>query len=341
MSGWRFIALALAVLAIGALLPRIITNGYLFYVGFVVLQYVVIATGWNILGGYAGYVNFGSGAFVGLGVYTAVFAVEAFGAPLWLQIAAAAMVGGLLGLAMGYLTLRIQGVYFSIATLALTVVINTVIVNWRFVGGAQGITVLAPPPPAWFPDNVSYLCFVMLILAVVSITVARAIERSWIGRGLTALRADEKAAECAGVATLRLKLLAAAVSGAVIAMAGAPYLYYASRVDPESAFMLDYALNALAMPLIGGTRSWAGPLIGALLLGTIEQATLVMMPALVNPVIAVLARTGLIEEVTITAVPAEVNLLIVGLVLIGFVVAAPGGLLGFADRLRAARGKQP
>jgi branched-chain amino acid transport system permease protein len=308
MNGWRFIAGALAVLAIGALLPRAVTNAYVFYAGFVVLQYVVIATGWNILGGYAGYVNFGSGAFVGLGAYTAVFLVHAVGAPLWLQIAGAAGVGSLLGLAMGYLTLRIQGVYFSIATLALTVVVNTVILNWSFVGGARGTTVLPPPPPSWFPDNVSYLCFAMLVLAVISVAVARAIEQSWIGRGLTALRADEKAAECAGVATLKLKLLAAAVSGAIIAMAGAPYPYYASYVNPEAAFSIDYALNALAMPLIGGTASWTGPVIGAILLSVIEQAA------------------------TVT-IPATVNLLIIGLVLIGFVIAAPGGLLGLAGRL--------
>jgi branched-chain amino acid transport system permease protein len=312
MSRWRFISGAVAVLAIGMLLPGVVTNAFVFYVGFVMLQYVVIATGWNILGGYAGYVNFGSGAFVGLGAYTAVFLVHAISAALWLQIAAAAAVGGLLGLAMGYLTLRIQGVYFSIATLALTVVVNTVIVNWTFVGGARGTTVLAPPPPSWFPDTVSYLCFVMLILAVISVAVARTIERSWFGRGLNALRADEKAAECAGVATLKLKLLAAAVSGAIIAVAGAPYPYYASYVEPEAAFSINYALNALAMPLIGGTRSWTGPLVGAILLSAIEQAA------------------------TVT-IPSEVNLLIVGLVLIGFVVAAPGGLLGFAGRLAAGK----
>jgi branched-chain amino acid transport system permease protein len=312
MKDWRFILASLAIIAIGALVARFTTNAYVFYVGFVALQYVVIATGWNILGGYAGYVNFGSAAFVGLGAYTAVFLVNLFGAPLWLQIAAAALVGAVLGLGMGYLTLRIQGVYFSIATLALTVVVNTIVVNWTFVGGARGATVLAPAPTVWFHSSVAYVCFAMLILAVVSIAIARAIERSWIGRGLTALRADEKAAECAGVATLQLKLFAAAVSGALMAMAGAPYPYYASYVDPETAFSINYALNALAMPLIGGTRSWLGPLIGALLLSAIQQT------------------------VTVT-IPTEVNLLIVGLVLIGFVIAAPGGLLGLADRLVAGR----
>lgn len=151
MKWWRFIAGALVVLVVGALLPRLATNAYIFYAGFVALQYVVIATGWNVLGGYAGYVNFGSGAFVGLGTYTAVFLFNAIAAPLWVQILGAALVGGLLGLGMGYLTLRIQGVYFSIATLALTVVLNTFIVNWAFVGGARGAAVLAPKATGWFP----------------------------------------------------------------------------------------------------------------------------------------------------------------------------------------------
>jgi branched-chain amino acid transport system permease protein len=307
MSGWRFTIGALVVLAAGAILPRLVTNAYVFYAGFIALQYIVIASGWNILGGYAGYVNFGSGAFVGLGAYTAVFLFDAVAAPLWEQILGAALVGGLLGLGMGYLTLRIQGVYFSIATLALTVVLTTIVFNWHFVGGAGGTTVMASRPTIWFPSIVAYVAFAMLVLAVISVALARWIEKSWIGRGLTALRADETAAECSGVPTLKLKLFAAAISGALIAMAGAPYPYYASYVDPSSAFSINYALNALAMPLIGGTRSWTGPLIGAILLSTVEQAA------------------------TVT-IPSEVNLLIVGLVLIGFVIAAPDGLLGLVSR---------
>ncbi len=307
MSDRRFIVGALLVLAVGALAPRVVTNAYVFYAGFVALQYVVIATAWNILGGYAGYVNFGSGAFVGLGMYAAVFLFNGIDAPLWAQIVGAAFVGGLLGLGMGYLTLRIQGVYFSIATLALTTVLSTVIVNWSFVGGARGVTVLAAQPTVWFPSIVSYVFFAMLVLAVMSIAMARWIERSWMGRGMAALRADENAAECAGVPTLKLKLLAATISGALLAMAGAPYPYYASYVEPDAAFSINYALNALAMPLIGGTHNWVGPLIGALLLSGVEQAA------------------------TVT-IPSEINLLIVGLVLIGFVVLAPGGLLGLAGR---------
>ena len=308
MSSWRFTIGVLAVVAAGAALPYLVSNSYVFYAGFVTLQYVIIATAWNILGGYAGYVNFGAGAFVGLGIYTAVFLFKAIAAPLWVQVLGAAAAGGLLGLAMGYLTLRIQGVFFSIATLALTIVLSTIVVNWSYIGGARGATVLAPPP-VWFPSIVSYVFFATLLMAVITVAVARWIERSWVWRGLAALRADEQAAECCGTPTLKLKLFAATVSGALIATAGAPYPYYASYVEPGSAFGLTVALNALAMPLIGGTRSWIGPVIGALLLSSIEQAA------------------------TVT-IPTEVNLLIVGLVLIGFVVVAPDGLLGLFARRR-------
>jgi branched-chain amino acid transport system permease protein len=307
MNTRYFVAAAIAVLVLGAVAPRIVGNGYVFYAGFIALQSVVIATAWNILGGYAGFVNFGSGAFVGVGVYAAVFLFNAVHAPLWAQLLGAAFVGGLLGLGMGYLTLRIQGVYFSIGTLALTTVVSTVIVNWSFVGGARGATVMAPTPRIWFPDVVSYAFFAMLTMAVLSVAIARWIERSWIGRGLAAIRADDNAAECAGVPTLKLKLLAATISGALLATAGAPYPYYASYVEPDSAFSISYALNALAMPLIGGTRNWTGPVLGALILSGVEQAA------------------------TVT-IPSEINLLIVGLLLIGFVVMAPDGLLGLASQ---------
>src|SRR6266404_1170791 len=117
---------------------------YFYFAAYVSLQYVVIASAWNILGGYAGYVNFGTPAFFALGAYTAVFLIQSVRAPLPVLILAGGLVSALLGLGIGYLTLRLRGVFFSIATLALSVVLQTMIVNWEFVGGSRGLSVIRP-----------------------------------------------------------------------------------------------------------------------------------------------------------------------------------------------------
>ena len=297
-------------------MTQIIGNQYPFFAGYGILQFVVLAVAWSILGGYAGYVNFGTSAFFGVGVYTAVFLFKAFGAPLAVQIAAAAAVGALLGFALGLLTLRMQGIFFSIATIALTIVIETTVTNWRFVGGAAGIQMQRPPVMAPFTSYVQMLFFVQALLAVVAVAIARYIQGSRIGRGLQALKDDELAAECTGVPTLRLKVLACVISGALMCAAGAPAAMYLQYADPSSAFNLNYSVSALAMSLIGGTAHWAGPVIGAILLGGTQQF------------------------LTVT-ISSEVNVLVLGVMLVVFVVAAPEGLLGLIRRVgRYRRGDE-
>jgi branched-chain amino acid transport system permease protein len=302
------LGVGVGLIALAVLLASLKVNPYLYFAGYVILQYVVIATAWNILGGYAGYVNFGTPAFFALGAYTAVFLIQTVKPPLPVLILAGGLVSALLGLGIGYLTLRLRGVFFSIATLALSIVLQTVIINWEFVGGSRGLSVIRPGG-APFGNYVTFLFTVMTGLAVVSVLVARFIQRSWIGRGLAALRDNEEAAECMGVPTLRLKRFATTVSGFLLGVAGAPFPYYVTFVEPNSAFSLDYAVNALAMPMIGGTTSWVGPVIGAVLLGSAQQ----------------------VATVTISS---ELNLFIVGVVLVACVVAAPEGLLGLVRRLR-------
>src|SRR5262249_60691966 len=116
-------ALAPAVLVF--LLAHGIGNDYLFYAGYIVVQYIVLATAWNILGGYCGYVNFGSAAFFALGAYTSVFFHKTYPLPIPALLVIAAGVSGLVGLGTGYLTLRLRGAFFAIATLALAVVLQT------------------------------------------------------------------------------------------------------------------------------------------------------------------------------------------------------------------------
>jgi len=313
MERWTaFILIAAAVLAGAVVLAHTVGNDYVFFAGYVVLQFVVLATAWNILGGYAGYVNFGSGAFFAAGAYTSVALIQAFAAPFLVQVIAAAAVTGAMGFLVGALTLRLRGIFFSIATVAIAVICETVVINWGFVGGARGIALLHPQTTAGFASYNRMLFVAMACFAVLAVAVARYVELSWIGRGLRAIRDNEEAAESVGVPTLRLKLGAATLSGALMGVAGAPFPLYTSFVEPVSAFSLNYAVSALAMPIIGGTTSWLGPVIGAVLLGTVQQL------------------------VTVT-VSSELNVLVVGVVLVAFVVAAPQGIIGLIRRMRARR----
>ena len=292
-------------------------NRFYYFAGFAILQYVMISTAWNILGGYGGYINFGTAGFLGVGSYTAIALIEFYGAGILEQIVAAGIVAGFLGLAIGFFTLRLKGVYFAIATLALAIVLETIVNNWDYVGGAAGVSILPPRKPELlgilivdrkgdgiFTNNKEYLFFLMAAMAVMSVWIARTIEFGKLGRGLNAIKDNEEAAECMGVPTLKLKLVATVISGALMGMAGAIFPSYVTYVDPPTAFNLELAVNSLAMPMIGGTFTWIGPVVGSILLGTVQQ-------------------------VAIVTISSEINLLIIGLLLIFFVTVAPQGIVGW------------
>jgi len=305
MKFWAGAALSVLAVAVAA---ATLQNEYYFFAGYTVLMFVVLATAWNILGGYAGYVNFGTPAFFGLGAYSAAVLFKATAAPLVAQLLLAAVMSGMLGFAAGLLTLRLRGIFFAIATIALVVIMETLFINWRYAGGATGLQLLRPPPTWPFESYIKMLFVLMALLAVAAVAVARYIERSWIGRGLRAIRDSEEAAECSGVPTLRLKLFACTVSGALMGASGATMPMYLSFIEPASTFNLNYAIGALASPMIGGTASFLGPVIGAILLSTIQQV------------------------VTVT-ISSEMNVLVVGVLLVVFVVAAPDGVLGLVKKL--------
>jgi branched-chain amino acid transport system permease protein len=309
VRSWQFFLICSVIAAAVFGLARLTGNDYVFFAGYVVLQYVVLATAWNILGGYTGYVNFGSAAFFALGAYSSVFFHKFYPLPIPLLIVLGGVVSGIVGFGMGYLTLRLRGAFFAIATLALAVVLQTLIVNWTYVGGARGAYVIRPDSVPVIGNYVHYLFLLMLALAVIAITAARTIQHSRLGYGFAAIRDDELAAEASGVPTLKLKLIATTISGALMGMAGAPFPYYLGYVQPTSAFALDYAVNSIAMPMIGGTTSWVGPLVGALLLGSLQQ----------------------IATVTISS---AVNLLIVGLLIVDCVIIAPKGIIGLVQERR-------
>jgi branched-chain amino acid transport system permease protein len=308
-----WLATALFVAAVfGA--SRFVTNDYFFFAGYVVLQYIVLATAWNILGGYTGYINFGTSGFFAIGAYSSVVLHKLWGPPIPVLIVVGGVLAGAVGLGMGCLTLRLKGVFFAIGTLALAIVVQTFITNWDFVGGSRGVYIIRPASIPFLGSYIHYLFFVMLVLAGMAVAIARSIEHSTLGFGLAAIRDDEQAAEASGVPIFRLKLISTMLSGGLMGMAGAPLPYYVTYLDPTSGFNLTYAVNALAMPLIGGTTHWMGPLLGAIFLGTIQQAA------------------------TVT-ISSSLNLLFVGVLLVLFVVIAPNGLLGLYGPHRRRGGR--
>src|SRR4030095_5571975 len=171
------LVVGVALIGVGIALAGLRVNPYIYFAGYVILQYVVIATAWNILGGYAGYVNFGTPAFFAMGAYTAVVLIQWVRAPLPVLLLDGGVVSALHGLGIGYLTLRLLDTFLSIATLALSVVLQTVVMNWEYVGGSRGMSVIRPSGPL-FGSYVTFLFTVMVGLAVVAVLVARFIERS-------------------------------------------------------------------------------------------------------------------------------------------------------------------
>src|SRR3954467_14123033 len=164
-----FIVISLLVAALGYAGLRMLHNDYVLAAGYVVIEFAVLSSAWNILGGYCGYVNFGSAAFFALGAYTTVFFYKFYPLPIPILIVLGAIVSGIVGFGMGYLTLRLRGAFFAIATLALAVVAQTLVVNWDYVGGSRGAYIIRPSEIAFIGPYIQYLFLLMLALVVIAL----------------------------------------------------------------------------------------------------------------------------------------------------------------------------
>ena len=238
-----------------------------FYESFLYLAlfWIVLATSWNILSGYAGYFSFGHGAFFGAGVYTSATLAAKFDWPFLWTLPVAALVAALIGVGVGAVVFRVRGVrgeVFALLSLAVTFVLATIIGNTPIDGG-PGVYLNAVPVPKLGPSPTSSLYLMMLVAAVATLLVSWAIRHSRFGAGLFAIHDDEDAAEVMGVPTYRWKLAALAVSCALAGWAGGIHALFISYVTTAETFNLTVPLTVVLMSILGGTRHWAGPAIGA------------------------------------------------------------------------------
>ncbi len=232
---------------------------------YLVLHWIVLATSWNILSGYSGYFSFGHGAFYGTGVYTTAVLAGKFDVPFLWTLPVAALLAALLGVALGAVVFRVRrvrGELFALLTLAVTFVLATIVLNTPIDGG-PGIYLSAVAVPALAPTASGAFYVMALVLALVTLLIARAIPRARLGLGLFAIHDDEDAAEVMGVPTYRYKLVALGISCALAGTAGGIQGLFVSYVTANSTFNITVPLTVILMSVLGGTRHWAGPALGA------------------------------------------------------------------------------
>jgi branched-chain amino acid transport system permease protein len=232
---------------------------------YLMLHWIVLATSWNMLSGYTGYFSFGHGAFFGAGLYTTSTLLSRYDWPFLWTLPVAALVAALLGVALGAVVFRVKGVrgeLFALLTLAITFVIGTIVVNTPLDGG-NGVSLSAVPVPAIGPTASATFYLLALAAATLTMLIAWAIFVSKFGAGLFAIHDDEDAAEVMGVPTYRYKLYALAISCALAGVAGGIHALFLSYVTVGEVFTIAVPLTVVLMSVLGGTRHWAGPAVGA------------------------------------------------------------------------------
>jgi branched-chain amino acid transport system permease protein len=238
-----------------------------------VFMFVVLAQGWNLIGGFAGYPSFGNVVFFGLGGYTTAVLMAKAGAGFWVTVPAAAAVGLGFAVLMGIPILRLKGHYFAIATLGVAEGMREVVINvGGLTGGNKGITVPAVGTEATtsYPGNTGFY-FYFLALAIATVFMVWMVSRSRFGYALRAISQDEDAAAAAGINTTRTKIAAFALSGMVTALAGAIFAFQQVTIYPERLFSVEITVLMVVMCVLGGAGTVLGPVIGAVSLQYLSE----------------------------------------------------------------------
>jgi len=281
---------------------------------YIVFYWGVLAVSWNLFSGVSGYFSFGHGAFFGIGMYTVAYFCGHLELPFLPILILSGLLAGFFGLLIGALVFRVKNVrgeLFALLTLAVTFVIATIVLNTPIDGG-PGVYLNSVAIPKLGPNAAASFYLMMLLLLIVSLLSAIWIYASKLGLGLSAIHDDEDAAEVMGVPTYRSKLIGLFISTYLAGMAGGIQALFVSYVTANETFSISVPLFVVLMSVLGGTRHWAGPLLGAIVITGIQYFFTVGDSALFGK-------------------------MILGFILIVVILFIPNGLLGNFARSRAKK----
>jgi branched-chain amino acid transport system permease protein len=321
----RCLPLALLIAAV-ALLPLLLDpRGYWIRVLTFTLLFAAMAQAWNIVGGLANQTSLGHAAFFGIGAYTSTVLLLKFGISPWLGMLAGGALGGVAALVIAVPTMRLQGHYFALATLAFGEVMRVIANVWTsLTGGPVGLSVPFVPPSfaAYSFKLLRPHAYIALVALIVVTVIFELIRRGAMGYRLRAIKQNAPAAEVIGIDTTKVKLQAAVISGVLVAMLGTLYAQIAVFFDPDTVFsIVGISIRIALIAIIGGVGTAAGPILGAFFIIPLEE----IMNALLSSRAAGLSQ------------------LIFGIILIGVILWRPRGFITVIDAFRArlSRGVKP
>jgi branched-chain amino acid transport system permease protein len=311
---WREVAPWAVFLIAFGLMPVLFSYPYQHNIAVLICLTALMATGWNLLGGFTGQISLGHALFFGIGAYTVAAGSVHFGLNPWIGMLLSAVIAVAVSMVIGLPVFRLRGHYFAIATIAIGEIAFLIFLNWRFVGAARGLSIDIKP------DSVAelqfsgqqkweyyYLAAGLLLLALAA---TRLILRSRTGYYLIAIREDQEAAASVGVPVARYKQIALSFSAGVVAVAGGFFAQFILFVDPDSAFGLAVSIQITIAAVLGGVKSMWGPVIGATVLVALTETARLYLGGTGN----------------------ALNLVVYGLLVMVIAAFEPNGLIGLAQR---------
>jgi len=243
---------------------------YFLVVGVTVAVFAILALSLNIIAGYAGQPHLGQAAFFGLGAYTAAILSTRYGVSFWLDLPAALLVAGLVGVILGVISLRLARDFLAITTIGINFVMVAIFQYVPFFGGAMGIPAI--PSPAIGGHEFGYRDFFLtaLVLVVLVAALSAYLERTWFGAALKAIKDDEQAAAAVGIQVASYKIAAFVLGTALAGLAGGFYAHFMSVVTPNG-FGFPVSVSILSMLVFGGLGTIRGAMAGAILLGILPE----------------------------------------------------------------------
>lgn len=268
LTGAKVIGLLLGVAAV-LLFPSMAPDAFILSVGVVIMSYACMATSWNFVGGFTGYISLGHAAYSGLGGYATALLIVKSDVPPFVAMFSGAIIVAVLAVPIGIAALRVRGASFVIVSIAVVLIMLLVFQSWSsLTGGSNGIRVPRPfGDDVLRPEQHERFFYLHAALLAFALLVWWAIDRSRFGTGLKAIREDEDKAQSLGVPTFNYKLIIFVISAFFTALAGGMYALWFGFLDPIFQFSILLGAYLVLMSLLGGIRSLFGPLLGAVIVG--------------------------------------------------------------------------